>query len=445
MYRDITHSLLNWKNRKGRKPLLLDGARQVGKTYSLLHFGKTHFQKFHYLNFEKNEKLIKIFELDLDPKRIVQEIGIQLNSSIDIKNDLIIFDEVQQCPKAITSLKYFEEEMPELVVCAAGSLLGVHLGEGSYPVGKIDCLEMYPLTFKEFLLAIGEKKLYEWMESLRLNHSISEFIHSQLWEKFKLYCVVGGMPDVVQMFIENKDNLFDAFHAVRNTQDNLINTHLADIAKHSGKQNSMHIERVWRNIPSQLALEHDQTSSRYRFNDVIPGVHRYTQIIGVIDWLEKAGLIIKVFITNHASFPLSAYTKENFFKLYFFDIGLLGAISQLAPKTILDYGYGTYQGFFAENFVAQELAAAGCKPLYSWKEATAEIEFVLTLNGLLVPIEIKSGWVTQSKSLSVFNQKYHPKTSVVMSANNLTVVKNNQQYRIPVYLASYLPSLQNQS
>lgn len=436
MFRNINKKLESWKNKKNRKPLLISGARQVGKTYSLKKFGNDLFAKFHYLNFEEDERLKKIFQQDLTPKRILQDINFYVDSVVNINTDLIIFDEIQECPRAITSLKYFAEELPGLAICAAGSLLGLHLSESNFPVGKVEFLKMYPLSFEEFLLGIGDKKLYDFITNFIPNQSIPEIIHSYLWEKLKIYFIVGGLPEIILTYKDNQENLFTAFKIVREKQSNLILSYLADIAKHSGKENSMHIERIWRNISAQLSKTQNGSSPKFVFKGVIPGIKGYSRLAGAIDWLKTAGLIIKLLIVNSGNLPLNAYTEDNFFKLYFFDIGLLGAINKLSPKTILDYDYGTYKGYFAENFITQEFLTSGLDEFYCWRENTAEVEFVCDIDGRVLPVEIKSGWVTQAKSLKVFAIKYNPGFKVIFSANNINIDKNNNIYKLPIYLAS---------
>ena len=223
---------------------------------------------------------------------------------------------------------------------------------------------------------------------------------------------------------------------MRENQDNLLSTYIADIAKHSGKQNAMHIERLWRNVPAQLAREHDGSAGKFKFKGVIPGIKRYSKLAGGIDWLVSAGLIIKARIVNSGQLPFSAHTTENTFKLYVFDAGLLGALSDLPPKSIIEYEYGSYKGYFAENFAAQEFVCSGVKELYCWKEGSAEVEFLREINGNVLPVEIKSGWVTQAKSIKVFAQKYHPKYRAIFSANNLSLDSINKVHRYPLYLAS---------
>lgn len=439
MKRIIIEQLKAWKDRSDRKPLIVKGARQVGKTYSLHEFGRASFRSTHYLNFEKEGHLRSVFERDLNPKRIIEELSFHLNASIDIDNDFLIFDEIQSIPLAITSLKYFAEDMSALAVCAAGSLLGIHLGESSFPVGKVDLLEMFPMTFMEFLRATGDEKAADYLQNIKIGESLPEVVHFRLWDDLKKYFVVGGLPEVVKTYADNKDDLFVAMDLARKKQEVLVATYHADMAKHCGKQNAMHIERVWRNIPAQLARTEDGSAPKFLFKDVIPQADRYSRLSGIIDWLFACKLIIKVKITNSGNLPFSAYAKENNFKLYLFDAGLLGALSGLAPRTILDYDYGSYKGYFAENFAAQEFLCSGARELYSWSENTAEVEFLREFDGNVLPIEIKSGWVTQAKSLAVFAERYKPKYRTIMSARPLSIDNNKHLHMYPLYLAGRFP------
>lgn len=438
MKRIILDKLIEWKNQRDRKPLIIRGARQVGKTYLLRAFGQEYFTAVHYFNFERDESLSKIFANDLNPKRILQELSFYLNRSIDKDRDLVIFDEIQNVPRVLTSLKYFQEDLPELAICCAGSLLGVYLSDESFPVGKVEILNMFPMSFEEFLLGTGDARTWDFLKHLKADMEIPDIIHDHFWEQLKNYFVVGGLPEVVNTFAAHRDDLFKAFELVRKKQEDLLATYIADMAKHSGKQNAMHLERLWHSIPAQLAKEQNG-SGKFKFKGIIPGTVRYSQLAGSIDWLSTAGLILKVPVVNSAGLPFSAHTKENGFKLYVFDVGLLGALSHLPAKTILDYDYGTYKGFFAENFVAQEFLCAGAGELHCWREGTAEIEFLREIKGDVLPLEVKSGWVTQSKSLKVFHQKYKPPYRTILSAHNLSFDHVHKVHRYPLYLAGRFP------
>jgi len=439
MKRDVILKLHQWNNREVRKPLILKGTRQVGKTYILKQFGQEAYSRYHYINFEEDESLSRIFEKDLKPKRILQDLNFYLDTSINTDQDLLIFDEIQACPKALTSLKYFNESMPDLAICAAGSLIGLHLGESSFPVGKVEYLELFPMSFLEFMEASGQNRYSGFLRDFTGTDSIPALVHSHLWEQLKRYFVVGGLPEVVKTYADNKDDLFNSLLLVRQKHNDLIQGYFADIAKHSGKQNSMHIERIWKNVPSQLAKEQDGSAPKFRFKGVVPGFKAYSRLAGGIDWLDASGLIIKAHIVNSGEIPFSAYTKDNYFKLFCFDVGLLGAISRLPPKAILDYDYGTYKGYFAENFVAQEFRCAGVDKVYSWRERTAEVEFLREVNGKVLPVEVKSGRNTQAKSLKVFAEKYNPKYRSIMSARNLNIDHENSIHRYPLYIAAHFP------
>lgn len=441
MQRSLMKSLLEWKNSPHRKPLLLKGARQVGKTYLLKEFGQKAFPKVHYINFER-DSLASIFEPNFKTSRILTELSFFLGQSIN-PEDLLIFDEIQACPRAISSLKYFQEEMPSLALAAAGSLLGVSLSSEAFPVGKVDWLSLYPLTFSEFLLGIGEGDLHQYLISLsvldREMPNLSVVAHERLWERLKHYFIVGGLPEIVSLFAEHQNDLFTAFQKVRERQESLIRDYYSDIAKHSGKVNAMHIDRLWRSIPAQLFKVHEGTSQRFRFKDIVPGIDRFSRLANVVDWLLNAGLILKSEIVKSAQMPLSAYAQEGVFKLFIFDVGILGAMSGLTPKALLDYSYGTYKGYFAENFVAQSLVSSGQFPaLYTWQEGTAEIEFIQETQGEVIPIEVKSGTVTHAKSLSQFKKKYSPSYSVIYSGKNLFIDENSMTHFLPLYLAGLL-------
>jgi uncharacterized protein len=438
MKRKIYKHLIAWKGKRERKPLVVKGARQVGKTYILKEFGAKDFVNFHYLNFEKDESLKAIFKKDLNPGRIIQEIMIYLNKKINIQQDLLIFDEIQEIPRAITSLKYFNEEMPELAICVAGSLIGVTLNEESFPVGKVEFLNMYPMSFDEFLLGVGNNLLYENL--LKFDDS-SDIVHQKMWELLKHYFIVGGLPEVVKTYRNDQENLYDAFKNVRKKQDDLITAYQADMAKHSGKQNAMHIERLWRNIPRQLAREQEGKDTKFVFKGVIPGIKGFDRLSGIIDWLETAGLILKVPLLKKAETPLAAYASDNNFKLYIFDIGILGALSQLSIKSILDYDYGSYKGYYAENYVAQSLREQGIFAFYYWKGRTSEVEFVFANQDKVIPVEVKAGNITQSKSLNIFSQKYSVTKQFTLSARRYSTNQAKDKFYIPLYLSGQLRAL----
>lgn len=440
MKREFYQKLVQWKQKPDRLPLVVTGARQVGKTYILKEFGKLEFPKVHYFNFEEQSQLHAIFETDLNPQRILSELEFVLDDSIE-SNDLIIFDEVQACPKALNSLKYFSEKMPDYAICCAGSLLGLFLNSASFPVGRVEFAELFPLNFHEFLMACDDQKSLQILNAFDFTTPLPSVVHEHLWNRFKHYLIVGGLPAVVQAYIQNRNDLYECLETVRSLQKNLVLSYLADMAKHSGKENSMHIERLWKHIPEQLARDKDGAAQKFQFKNVIPGIRSYNRMVGVIDWLEKAGLIIKTKIIKEAAIPFTAYSKENSFKIYFFDVGLLGALSDLPVKSILDYDFGSYKGYLAENFVAQELRTTGQRELFCWRGRSSEIEFLQVLGQKIVPIEVKSGWVTKSKSLKVFQEKYSSKLSVILSGKNFKVNDETKTIYSPIYMC--LPTLKH--
>ena len=439
MKRHTHQALFEWKSHNNRKPLILRGARQVGKTYLIKKFGQSAFPNMIYVNFEEDEALNRIFERDLKPERIINELQLYLDCSIDKDQDLLVFDEIQRCPRALTSLKYFCEDMPELALCAAGSLLGVCLNEASFPVGKVTYLDLAPMNFDEFLEALGKTRLLDQLNTNTSNAALPELIHEQLWELWKHYLVVGGLPEAVKTYCETHDNLHHAFQQVRQIQRDLIDTYLADIAKHCGKMNALHIERLWRAIPVQLARSQDGSARKFVFKDAIPGVRGYERLSGPLGWLERANLLIRTSIIETPSLPLAAYAKENTFKLYFFDVGLLGTISDISPTLLLDYEFGSYKGYVAENFVAQAIYAAGIKNQYCWQGRTSEVEFLIPTDHGIIPIEVKAGKVTQSKSLKVYEQKYNPSYSCVIGGKNFG--RHGKRLILPLYVAGRTPTL----
>jgi predicted AAA+ superfamily ATPase len=439
MKRTIIKELTAWKNSKVRKPLILRGARQVGKTYILQEFGKTDFPRCHYVNFENDERLCALFEKDISPVRIINELQFYLDTSINIVRDLVIFDEIQCCPRALTSLKYFHEIMPELALCSAGSLPGVSLAGDSFPVGKVTFLDLFPMNFNEFLTGIGKLRLAELLQTHFLQEPLPQIVHDQLWDLWKYYLIIGGLPEAVNIYRERLENPYEAIQAARSVHRDLVDTYMADIAKHSGKTNALHIERLWRNVPVQLARAQDGGASKFRFKDAVPGFRGYERLSSPLGWLESARLILRTSIVNRAETPLAGFTRDNRFKQYFFDVGLLAVITNIDPAHILKYDYGSYKGYIAENYVAQELRAAGVRNLFCWKGRTSEVEFLLETSSGIIPLEVKSGWVTQSKSMNVFVERYQPRQNIILSAKNVNSC--GSRLYVPIYAAGRLANL----
>jgi uncharacterized protein len=439
MERQIDQELKNWKESPNRKPLILQGPRQVGKTFALKEFGRHSFVQTHYLNFEETPQAKLIFEKDLTPHRILDDLSLHFGQTIHPENDLLILDEIQECPQAVTAMKYFCENKRELAVCCAGSLLGVALNQSSFPVGKVDFLYLSPMNFGEFLRGIGDSQGAQALEKIQFSSSPSEFSHHHLWEQLKLYYITGGLPEVVSVFSQNRDQKLLAFQVVRELQKSLLLGYKNDISKHAGKVNALHIERVFQSIPMQLANSTDDSVKRFRFKDVLGPRTGTRELEGPIDWLIKAGLIIKVKLCNRPQLPLESYCKPNLFKLFIFDIGLLGCMLNLSPQTLLRQDFGIAKGYFAENFVAEALSSSmGTQELYSWAEGTAELEFLLAADQGVIPLEVKSGTRTKAKSLRVFQEKHKPPYSVILSANPLSINQERRVLYLPLYISHTL-------
>lgn len=434
MKRKISRELIRWKESKIRKPLLLQGSRQVGKTYCLEELGRNEFSNYHLFDFMENPALNQIFEQDLSPERILRDLGLFQDRDINLNTDLIIFDEIQQCPKALTSLKYFAQKLPHTYIVASGSLLGLGLSEESFPVGKLSRHKLYPMDFEEFLEAMGQTRLVELLNSISPEQAIIEPLHQKIWTFFKYFMITGGLPEVVKNFREHIDTLSEAFEIVRKLQSGLLKDYIDDIAKHSGKIKSVKIEAVFKNIPVQLAKEVSGVR-KFVFKDVLSNASRYSVLEAPIEWLIKVGLVVKVPICNQAELPIQAYADQKRFKLYMFDVGILGCMLNLAPKTIFAYDYGSYKGYFAENIVLTELIAHWNKTIYSWSRNSSEIEFLMENEGAIIPIEVKAGINTKAKSLKVYIERYSPKTTLLLSGRAMLPVNVNM-IQVPLYLAS---------
>ncbi len=431
MERKNYQQLVKWKSALKRKPLLIKGARQVGKTFLLNFFGQNNFKRVHFFDFAADRAIHFAFRDGLIPEEIIKKLEVEKNIDIDLANDLLVFDEIQECPLAISSLKYFCESKTSNFVIASGSFLGISLNESSFPVGKIQTITMYPMTFEEFLIANDQLKLLKLIqEGVRANN-ISETVHNKAFEFLKYYFITGGLPEVVKLFIDNFSKINSAFNQVRELQRELFNNYLQDISKHSGKINAIKIQAVFENVPIQLAFE-NKSINRFVFKDVLSSKSNFEQLEEPIEWLIKTGLINRFYVCKQAQHPLKGYTDMNKFKLHLFDIGILGHMLSLRPREIMSYDYGSYKGYFAENFVTQELTATLKEEFYSWQEGTSEIELLAELPWGITPIEVKSGINTKAKSLKVFVEKYSPARSFLFSGNKLNI-KQTGQSLLPLY------------
>jgi predicted AAA+ superfamily ATPase len=361
-------------------------------------------------------------------------LSLTAGKTINPKSDIVIFDEIQESSKAVSSLKYFSEEMPELVLAGAGSLLGVKLSNESFPVGKVEFLHLYPLSFAEFVEAAGDGLLNETLKTNNLK-SMPTIAHDKLWQLLKEYFITGGMPQVVGEYLNLRSTPVEGRKRVRKLQRGLLDSYYKDFAKHSGSNNAIHIVAVFENIPMQLAGNLEGSVKRYKFKDVIPGKRGFTDLQGPVEWLVQAGLAIKVKVCNRAELPLEAFCKPNMFKLFVFDIGMLGCLLDLPVEVILNDDYGITKGYFAENFVAQELVAAGSRNLYSWTERNSEIEFMIIEEDFIVPIEVKSGIRTQAKSLQQYIRRYSPSRAIILSKRNFAGKTGSCIQYMPLYMA----------
>lgn len=440
MERTIYQTLSAWKKTEKRKPLVLKGTRQTGKTYSVLEFGKREFRRVHSFNFQKNIKARDLFSASLDPAQIIESMEFFLGTSINKAQDLVFFDEIQDCPRALTSLKYFYEEMPQMAVISAGSLLGVATIDEPFPVGKVAFLDLYPMSFEEFLLATGDRRSYDKLRSISYPETIAPVIHQHLSDRLKEYMVVGGLPEVVELYCKHKDSKFEAFTKVREKQNELIQAYMSDFLKYSGKVRANDIASVFQSVPSQLARE----NKKFKASEVKSG-GRFSQLLSPIDWLIGSGLLLKVKISNSGEIPFDAFTSPNRFKLYMFDIGILGALANIPPKSLYmrsDF-FATFKGAFCENYVAQEFVYSGSGQLYAWVSNISEVEFIREVDGNVYPIEVKAGHSGKLKSLNIFAEKYPVNYRTRISARNLEFNRQANIHSYPLYLAYRFPLYPN--
>ena len=424
MERNLFIKLEQWKNKKKRKPLIIQGARQVGKTWIMKEFGKRFFKNTIYINFDNNETMKKVFEIDYDIARIISSIKIEYGKSFDPEETLIIFDEIQEAPKALTSLKYFCENAPQYAIMAAGSLLGVALHQGtSFPVGKVDFMHLYPLNFYEFVCAMGEKQLAELLESG--DYEMINAFSTKYTELLKNYYYIGGMPEVVQTFIDTDD-----FYEVREVQKNLLKYYEEDFSKHAPKEVVPRIMMVWNSIPSQLAKE----NRKFIYGCMREGA-RAKDFELAIQWLEDAGLIIRSYRVTKPNIPLIAYMEMNSFKMFTLDVGLLGAKAEIHAKVLLDGCriFEEFKGALTEQFIAQQLKATDrALYYYSTENSSGEIDFVIQQEMQCIPIEVKAEENLRAKSLRAFYEKFEPEIAIRSSMSNYR--EQDWMVNVPLYV-----------
>ena len=404
MNRYVEKALLKWKNNPLRKPLLLMGARQVGKTWLMREFGRKYFKNVVFISFDNNERIRDVFQGGYDIQRILLMLQAESGVKIDAKHTLIIFDEVQECPKALTSLKYFCENAREYHVVAAGSLLGLQVHEGTgFPVGKVDMINLYPMTFCEYLEAIGEQPLAEMIQ--RRDWEMMQIFSGKLTELLKQYYFVGGMPEAVDTFVRTQD-----YAAVRSVHQTLLQGYRRDFSKHAPAALVPRISMIWDSIPQQLSRE----NKKFICKDVAPGA-RMRDLECALQWLVDAGLLHLVYRVTKAAFPPAAY-RDKTFKAFFVDVGLLAAMADLQSQIIVDGNriFTEFKGSLAEQYVQQQLRAGSERELFYWSshQSDVEIDFAFACGSAFVPVEVKAELNLQSKSLLSFCRKQQVKLAL---------------------------------
>lgn len=405
MYRTAIEKLNKWKISKRRKPLIIEGARQVGKTWLMNEFGRLSYTDTVYINFDSNSRMSQLFSSDLDVNRLIMGIELYSGKKIDPDNTLIIFDEVQEVPRALTSLKYFCENAPQYHIVCAGSLLGIALHEGtSFPVGKVDFLSLYPLSFKEFLMATGNERFAQLLEKRGFD-MVSCFKQTYI-DALKQYYYVGGMPEAVQSFIDNKD-----FNEVRDIQKRILTAYEQDFSKHAPVEIVPRIRLIWNSIPSQLAKE----NKKFVYGVVREGA-RAKDYETAIMWLTDCGLAHKVGRVNAAGIPLKAYEDLKAFKLFVLDVGLLGCMTGLGQRTLLDGNelFDWFKGALTEQYVCQQLETIEDIGIYYYTNdrGSCEVDFIIDTGENIIPIEVKAEANLKAKSLKTYREKYMPKVAV---------------------------------
>lgn len=425
MKRKIEEKLLQWKNKtKDRKPLILNGARQVGKTYLLREFGEKYYKNTVYVNLEISREVRAYFEENLEPERILRFLEAVAGERIIPEETLIILDEIQSCEKALTSLKYFCEETPEYHITAAGSLLGVAINRNQYsfPVGKVETIELFPMDFEEFLWAFGKEFIaVQIRDSFHTMTVLPEGLHKEAIEYLRQFLIVGGMPAAVNTFLDT-----GKFLDASSVQSEIVDNYIADMAKYASNTDSVKIRACYNSIPAQLAKE----NKKFQYKVVQKG--GTTAIFGVsIEWLNLAGIVIKCQRVEHGFEPIPVYTDLSSFKLYMSDVGILTMKSGLPHHIILSGEGNTFLGALMENYVASQLKANGYDLYYWTSEYSAELDFVIVKDQRVYAIEVKKGEHVRSKSLSQFVSKYHPYRAIRFSMKNFG--NENDIWSIPLY------------
>lgn len=430
MKRKITQQLVEWKNSSARKPLILNGARQVGKTFILREFGRENYKNTVYVNLESNGTVASMFNDDISPSKLIKYLEAETGERILPNETLIILDEIQSCERAVTSLKYFCEEAPDYHIAAAGSLLGVAINRNqtSFPVGKVNVLRLYPLDFEEFLTATGNDLLIDEITECYTQMSpINEGLHQKALDLYHDYLIIGGMPEAVKAFIETNSYIDASL-----VQSSIIDSYTADMAKYASNSEAVKIRACYNSIPAQLARD----NKKFQYKVVQKGGS--SSIFGAsLEWLKQAGVILECQRVDQGTMPLPVYADQTSFKIYMSDVGLLVNKSQMSVNTIITGESNIFMGAVTENYIAQQLAAKNY-PLYYWTVANsqAELDFVLQKNDKIYAIEVKKGEHVRSRSISVFKQKYSPDYAIRFSQKNFG--KTEEVISIPLYAAFLL-------
>lgn len=422
MYRYAINDLIVWKKSLNHMPLIIKGARQVGKTWLMQEFGKTQYEKVAYISFDSNPRLDTLFKKDFNIKRLIDGLNIEVGFNITPKDTLIIFDEIQENPLALTSLKYFCENAPEYDIVAAGSLLGVahHKGTG-FPVGKVEYLNLYPLSFKEFLLAMNENQILGIID--KNDFEMQKVFKERIIDLLRRYCYVGGMPKAVLSFSQEQD-----YNLVRKIQRNILSDYESDFSKHIPPEQVERTRLLWNAIPSQLVKE----NKKCMYGKIKQGA-RAKDFEIALNWLIDSGLVHKVSRVTEPNMPLKAYEDVSAYKLFLLDVGLLGAMTDLNSRSLLenDKLFNDYNGAITEQYVLQEFKTIGEIPVFYWASNKAELDFLIQYQNNIIPVEVKATINLQAKSLKSFRQKYEPKISVRTSLADYE--ENAGLFNIPLY------------
>lgn len=432
MYRMAMENLLAWKQSRRRKPLIIEGARQVGKTWLMKEFGRQAYGDTVYINFDSNARMAELFASDLDTKRLVLGLELYAGRKIDPENALLIFDEVQEVPRALAALKYFCEDAPQYHIVCAGSLLGIALHRGtSFPVGKVDFLKLYPLSFQEFLMAIGKKQFSELLD--QQDFSMITSFRETYADALKQYHFVGGMPEAVESFAENQD-----FNEVRQIQKRILAAYEQDFSKHAPNEVVPRLRMLWNSIPAQLAKE----NKKFIYGLVREGARAKDYETALL-WLSDCGLVHRVSRVNAPGIPLRAYEDMKAFKLFVLDVGLLGCMTGLHQRTLLDGNalFVEFKGALTEQYVCQQLKTLADLELcyYTNDRGSCEVDFVVDTGGRVMPLEVKAETNLRAKSLKTYREKFSPELAIRTSMADYR--KEDGLVNLPLYAIGQIGSL----